>query len=84
MLKVKGIYDGARVILLESVTLLPNTEVEVLIPEANSDPEHAYWRRLMELGLVMELRTRSVTERPYMPIQISGTPISKTIIDERR
>ena len=33
MLKVKGIYDGAKVVLLEPVDLQPNTAVEVLIPD---------------------------------------------------
>ena len=48
MLKVKGIYDGTKIVLLEPVSLLPNTPVEVLIPEQ----EQAYWQQLIELGLV--------------------------------
>ncbi len=41
MLKVKGVYDGVRVILLEPVTLLPDTKVEVLIPDTNGEAERA-------------------------------------------
>lgn len=33
MKRVKGTYDGSRVILREPVDLPPDTEVEVLIPE---------------------------------------------------
>ncbi len=84
MLKVKGVYDGVRVILLEPVTLLPDTKVEVLIPDTNREAERAYWQRLIELGLVKEIRPRSVTSRPFTPIQVIGLPISQTIIDERR
>ena len=84
MLKVKGVYDGERVILLEPVTLPPDTKVEVLIPEVNSESEQSYWQRLVELGLVSEVRRRSPTEKPFTPIQVLGIPVSQTIIDERR
>jgi hypothetical protein len=33
MKRVKGIYDGAAVVLREQVDLPPGSEVEVLIPE---------------------------------------------------
>ncbi len=84
MLKVKGVYDGERVILLEPITLPPATKVEVLIPEVNGESEQSYWQRLVESGLVREIRRRSPTEKPFTPIQILGIPVSQTIIDERR
>lgn len=84
MLKVKGVYDGERVILLEPVTLPPDTKVEVLIPEVNGESEQSYWQRLVELGLVREIRRRSPTEKPFTPIQVLGITVSQTIIDERR
>ena len=84
MLKVKGVYDGERVILLEPVTMPPDTKVEVLIPEVNGESEQSYWQRLVELGLVSEVRRRSPTEKPFTPIQVLGIPVSQTIIDERR
>lgn len=84
MLKVKGVYDGESVILLEPITLPPDTKVEVLIPEVNGESEQSYWQRLVELGLVREIRRRSPTEKPFTPIQVLGIPISQTIIDERR
>ena len=84
MLKVKGVYDGERVILLEPVTMPPDTKVEVLIPEVNGESEQSYWQRLVELGLVSEIRRRSPTEKPFTPIRVLGIPVSQTIIDERR
>jgi hypothetical protein len=80
MLKVKGIYDGAKIMLLEPVRLLPNTPVEVLIPEQ----EKVYWQRLVELGLIKAVRVLSTEEQPFTPVRATGTPISQTIIEERR
>lgn len=80
MLRVKGIYDGAKIVLLEPVSLLPNTPVEVLIPEQ----EEIYWQRLVELGLIKEVRPLPTDESPFTPIRVTGAPVSQTIIDGRR
>ncbi len=80
MLKVKGIYDGNKIVLLEPVSLLPNTPVEVLIPEQ----ERIYWQRLVELGLIKEVRPLPTDESPFAPIRVTGAPVSQTIIEERR
>jgi hypothetical protein len=80
MIKVKGIYDGVKIVLLESVAILPNTPVEVLIPEQ----EQLYWQQLKELGLIKEVRTQPTDELPINPIPIIGVPVSQTIIEERR
>jgi len=85
MLKVKGIYDGDKVILLDPVSLQPNTAVEVLIPDQAAELEQVYWQRLVELGPIKESRTSPVDDRlPYTPVHVTGTPISQTIIEERR
>lgn len=84
MLKVKGVYDGTSVILLEPVALSPDTKVEVLIPDTPGEAERAYWQRLIELGLLKHIRPRSVSSRPFTPVHVSGLPLSQTIIDERR
>jgi len=85
MLKVKGIYDGTKIVLLDPVSLQPNTAVEVLIPDQATEPENAYWQQLIELGLIKEIRTSPTDERsPFKPVQITGTPLSQTIIEERR
>ena len=36
MKRVKGVYNGQAVVLAEPVDLPPDTEVEVLIPDASS------------------------------------------------
>jgi hypothetical protein len=84
MLKIKGVYDGTSVILLEPVALSPDTKVEVLIPDTPGNAEQAYWRRIVELGLLKEFRPRPVSSKPFTPVPISGLPVSQTIIDERR
>lgn len=80
MVKVKGIYDGTKIVLLEPVTLLPNTPVEVWIP----GKEQLYWQRLIELGLIKEIRSLPETDLSFTPIRVSGIPLSQTIIEERR
>ncbi len=54
MIKVRGIYEGTHVRLLEPVVLAPNTPVEVLIPEGGIEQrqEQAFLRRLVERGLL--------------------------------
>ncbi len=85
MVKVKGIYDGDKVILLDPVSLQPNTAVEVLIPDQAVGPEQVYWQRLVEQGLIKDIRPTPTDERPpYTPVHVSGAPISQTIIEERR
>ena len=85
MLKVKGVYDGTRVVLLDPIALQPNTAVEVLIPEAGVDAEQLYWQRLRATGLITTTRTRRRQPRQAPPpVQVSGEPVSQTIIDERR
>jgi hypothetical protein len=80
MLKVKGIYDGLKIVLLEPVSLLPNTPVEILIPEQ----EQTYWQRLIEMGLIKEVRALPLEDLVVTPVNITGSPISQTIIEERR
>jgi hypothetical protein len=84
MLRVKGIYDGAKIVLLEPLPVPPHTPVEVLIPEGASDAESAYWQRLLDLGLLDEIRPLPIDEDAPEPIQVAGPPISETIIRERR
>ena len=85
MVKVKGIYDGDKVILLDPISLQPNTAVEVLIPETAADPERLYWQRLIDAGLIKSVRAgRDQPRRAPAPVRIAGAPISQTIIEERR
>ena len=66
MIKVKGIYDGSKVVLLEPVSLQPNTPVEVLIPEN----EQIYWQQLNELGLVKEVRSQLIDDTSFKPVDV--------------
>jgi hypothetical protein len=67
-------------VLLEPVSLQPNTPVEVIIPET----EQIYWQRLNESGLIKEQRSHSDTSISQEPVSTKGSPISQTIIEERR
>jgi hypothetical protein len=85
MLKVKGVYDGTRVVLLDPIALQPNTAVEVLIPESGVDAEQLYWQRLRAAGLITTTRVpRRQPRQAPPPVQVSGEPVSQTIVDERR
>ncbi len=89
MIKVRGIYEGTHVRLLEPVVLAPNTPVEVLIPEGGIEQrqEQAFLRRLVERGLLAPewLMSSSREEgEPFNPVPIQGAPLSQTIIEARR
>lgn len=80
MIKVKGMYDGVKIVLLEPVSLTPNTLVEIIILEQ----EQLYWQRLQELGLIKEIQTLPIDEESLTPVEIIGPPVSQTIVEERR
>jgi hypothetical protein len=84
MLRVKGVCDGTRVILSEPLPLPPNSMVEVLILEASTDVEAAYWQQLLDQGLIKQVRPQPTKEQHFTPVHVTGTPVSQTIIDERR
>lgn len=86
MIRVKGIYEGGYVRLLEPVCLEPDTPVEVLIPEMRESGEQAFLERLLEEGLLSPtgLRPPSGQEVPFGPVCIEGVPLSQTVIQERR
>ncbi len=84
MLKVKGIYDGEKVTLLDPLPIPPHTPVEVLVVEQTMDTEQAYWQRLVDLGLIKTVRPQSTDEQPFEPVHVTGILISQTIIEERR
>ncbi len=84
MLRIKGIYDGQKVVLVEPITLPPNTAVEVLIAEPASESEQLYRQRLLKLGLIKDRPASPADDTPYTPVEVSGPPLSQTIIEERR
>jgi hypothetical protein len=86
MVKIKGIYDGKHVRLLEPVRLIPDTPVEVLIPELAEEEsqEQAFLERLVKEGLLLAKEIAWSKETPFEPVPIEGLPLSQTIIEERR
>ena len=84
MLLVKGIYDGKKVVLSEPLPLPPNSPVEVLILDGSNEKETAYWRKLLDLGLIKSILPRSQKDQAFTPVSASGKPVSQTIIEERR
>jgi len=86
MTKIKGIYDGKHVPLLEPVHLTPDTPVEVLIPESvgEESQERAFLERVAKEGLLLAKEVSWPEEAPLEPVSIEGPPLSQTIIEERR
>jgi hypothetical protein len=84
MLRIKGIYDGQKVVLTEPISLPPNTAVEVIVAEPEIAREQLYHQRLVNLGLLKERPEVAFEATPYTPVSVSGTPLSQTIIEDRR
>jgi hypothetical protein len=61
-----------------------HTAIEVLISEEAVDVERVYWQRLHDLGLIKQVRSRPVKERPFTPVRVTGELVSQTIIEGRR
>jgi hypothetical protein len=56
-------------------------------PPTGQLTDEAYQRRLVEAGLLTEVKPRRRDQRQFerfQPVEISGKPLSETIIEERR
>jgi hypothetical protein len=84
MYKVKGVYDGKKVVLLEPLPIPPDTSVEVSVTEEALDLEQLYWQQLVERGLIANVRPLPLDEEPVSPVRATGRPVSEIIIEERR
>jgi hypothetical protein len=86
MTKIKGVYDGKHVLLLEPVHLVPDTPVEVLIPESAGEEsrEQAFLERLVKEGLLLAKEVSWPEETSLEPVPIRRPPFSQTIVEERR
>ncbi len=84
MLRVKGTWDGEKIVLVEPLPVPAQTPVEVLVAESAEDDEQQYWDLLAELGIVLEHRTGVSPAEDAALIHIDGEPLSATIIRERR
>jgi hypothetical protein len=90
MMRVRGVYDGVSVRLLEDVDIAPDTEVEVLVPKQVPGPQtgeqrdDAFWQQLIDSGLISSRPRPELIDDSFEPIPNPGEPISDTIIRERR
>lgn len=84
MLRVRGTYDGGKVVLVEPLPVPAQTPVDVLVPEPGADTERLYWHCLAEKGLVLRHRQPQPSGEGFSPIVVSGEPVSATVIAERR
>ncbi len=89
MFKVKGVYNGTTVDLLEPVSIPVNTMVEVMIegaqPSTSSEQraEQTFLEHLLEIGMITHIPSGEVDPTPFEPIVITGKPLSETIIEDR-
>ena len=89
MIKIRGVYDGEKVWLLDQLDIPPETEVEVLVPDnlpgsTGAPPEDLHWNHLISTGLIKERPRPEEIDDSFGPIPNLGEPISDTIIRERR
>jgi hypothetical protein len=83
----EGIVKDRVVLLPEDVHLDEGLRVEVRIPEAGQEtPEESYKKRLIEVGLLEEIRRPFglLADEDRTPIQVKGKPLSEQIMEERR
>jgi hypothetical protein len=83
----EGIVKDRVVLLPEDVHLDEGLRVEVRIPEAGQEtPVELYKKRLVEVGLLEEIRrpSRPRTDQDRTPIKVKGKPLSEQIMEERR
>lgn len=71
MKRVKGTYNGSAVVLREAVSIPPNTEVEVLIPEGEDGSLAAVLDRLDETDVGELLSIEEVAEIVHQAL-VSG------------
>lgn len=94
---VEAIYQDGVLKPLRTLELPDNAHVWIqVVPtageetpaQARAEPsrsENRFQLRLLELGLLREVKARSgVPEGNRTPIQVKGKPLSQTIIEERR
>ncbi|MFN0072683.1 MAG: hypothetical protein ACKVVP_14465 [Chloroflexota bacterium] len=85
MTVIHGVVRGGVVLLPDSAQLPDGVEVEIR-PIDGSHNENEFYRRLLEAGLISELPTKreSIVVQNFVPIQVSGLPLSEQIIEDRR
>lgn len=91
-----GIVKDNIILLPKEVHLQDGTEVEVTIvpttvngqisPELLEAAEEAFKQRLLEKGLLIEIKrpSRTEPEGDRTPIKVKGKPMSRMVIEDRR
>ncbi len=83
MKRIRAVYDGQRVVLLEPVDLPPNTPVDVVVHD-NAAVEQQVLEALKAQGLINSTAPLTNTLLPFTPVTIEGPPVSQTVLEERR
>ena len=88
----RGVVKDSVVVLPKDVQLPEGATVEVCLAAPSSqaaeqeDLEELYKQRLLEVGLILEIRrpSRKPLSGDRTPITVQGKPLSEIIIEERR
>ena len=92
MSAIYGVVRGKVVVLPEDVTLPDGSTVEVRVVSPDrtradeAQAEEQFKRKLVELGLLAQVRTPAPIppDVDRTPIEVTGKPLSKMLIEERR
>ena len=76
------LQDGTKV----EVTVVPIAVDELSSPEALEAAEETFKQRLLEKGLILEIKHPSPVEPKgnRRPIKVKGKPMSQMVIEDRR
>lgn len=83
----EGVVKDRVVVLSEDVRLDEGVRVEVRVHEiGKGTSEDLYRQRLVQAGIIKEIKRPGlyVLDGDRTPIRVEGTPLSQTIIEERR
>ena len=89
MIKVKGIFNGTTIDLLEPIFIPTNTAVEVTIEttddmdQSDAKAERAFLEHLLAIGMISHIPSGEVDPTPFTPIFVPGKPVSESIIEDR-
>jgi len=86
MVIVEAVYQKGILKPLQNLNLPDNTRVRLqVIPTEEMLAESRFKQRLVELGLLREVRVPlDVLGEDRTPIEVKGKPLSQVIIEERR
>ena len=83
---VEAVYQKGILRPLQHLNLPENSHVRLRVfPNEERLAESRFKQHLMEIGLLREVRVSlDSIEADRVPIEVSGKPLSQSIIDERR